>query len=349
MAKEENQTQQTEDDTTAAAEVKEDTTAVDKAVNTSKDFDKLVDENPEDVEETPPEEKDDELKDSKDSETKDDSKADDKDTGDKDDTKDSETKDDEDTKDDTDTGESNLSKEVVKKAFDIGLSEGEISKFEDDAELEKMVETLKSIMSEEDEKVDSTQTSTDKKTEDDDKLKFENEGDIDSEILKGMRSLEQRNKELREKVNGLVDGIQQQRNAEFIKRFDGYVTGLGKEFADTFGIGSTNDLGKRSMAFKNREAIGKRMKAFGQGMADAKIELPAEQELFDLALNSLHKKKIETIKGLRSSKKSANYAKGAKLGRSATKKTGKLTGDQKAIATSKAFDEQYIDMTDDDD
>jgi hypothetical protein len=156
--------------------------------------------------------------------------------------------------------------------------------------------------------------------------------------------LEKENKELRDKVDGLVGGIEQQRSAEFIKRFDGYVSGLGKDFADTFGIGSTNDLGKRSMAFKNRKAVGTRMRAFGQGMVDSGIELPDEQELFDIALTSLHKKKMETVNGLRSSKKNATYAKGARVGRSATKKTGKMTGDQKAIATSKAFDE-LIDTT----
>lgn len=344
MAKD--QTQQTEDDTTAAAEAKEDTTAADKAVKTSEDFDKFVDANPEDVEETPPEEQDDKLKDSKDSETKDDSEPDDKDTG-KEDDKDSD-KDDEDKKDDTDTGESNLSKEIVKKAFDLGLSDEEIEKFENDAELQKYLDLIESVMSEEDEKIDSTQKTDDTKTEDDkSKIKFEKEDEIDPEIVKGFRFLEQQNKELRDKVDGLVGGIEQQRNAEFTKRFDGYVNGLGKEFADTFGIGSTNDLGKRSMAFKNRDAVRGRMRAFFKGMLDESQEIPDEKQLFDIALTSLHKKKMETVKGLRSSKKNAKYAKGAHVGRSATKKTGKMTGDQKAIATSKEFDE-LIDTTEDD-
>ena len=339
MAKDQDQTQdnETQDTNADAAIEKEDTASTDAAVKTSEEFDKLVDENPEDVEETPPEDKDDKSKDSKDSETKDASKAGDKDAGKKD----------EDEKTDTGTGEANISKENVQKALDIGLSEDEISKFEDNAELEKYVGLLESIMSEEDEKIDTTQKTDDTKIEDDkSKIKFEKEDDIDPGILKGIRSLEQQNKELRDKVDGLVGGIEQQRNVEFIKRFDSYITGLGKEFADTFGIGSTNDLGKRSMAYKNREAIGKRMRAFGQGMADSGIELPDEQELFDIALTSLHKKKMETVKGLRSSKKSAQYAKGAKLGRSATKKTGKLTGDQKALKTSLAFDE-LIDTTED--
>lgn len=348
MAKEQDQTQdnETQDTNADAAIEKEETASTDAAVKTSEDFDKFVDANPEDVEETPSGD-DDQTKDSKVSETKDDTKADDKDTG-KDKTEVLE-KDDKGTKDTTDTGESNLSKELVKRAFDSGFSDEEIEKFENDAELEKFLDVIESVMSEEDEKIDTTQKTDDKKTEDDkSKIKFDKEDEIDPEILKGIRSLEQQNKDLRDKVDGLVGGIEQQRNAEFIKRFDGYISGLGKEFADTFGTGSTNDLGKRSMAFKNRKSVGKRMRAFGQGMADSGIELPDEQELFDIALTSLHKKKLETVKGLRSSKKSAKYAKGAQLGRSATKKTGKMTGDQKAIATSRAFDEK-IDTTEDED
>lgn len=343
MAKEQDQTQQTEEDTTKTAEVKEDTTAVDKAVKTSEDFDKLVDANPEDVEDTPSEEKDDTSKDSKDSETKDDSKADDKDTG-KDDTEDSE-KDNKDTKNATDTGESNISKEVAQKALDSGLSEEEIDQFDSDEELEKFVGIIESVMSEEDEKIDTTQKPDEKKTEDDSVIKFENESEIDPEILKGIRSLEKDNKELREEVRGLVGGMQQQQDAAFLKRFDGMVTGLGKEFADTFGIGSTDDLGRRSMAFKNRASIGKRMRAFGRGMVDAKISLPDEQELFDLAVNSLHKKKLETVKGLRLGKKTTARSK-QRIGRAASKSAGNLTGQQKAVETSRKFDD-LIDTTED--
>jgi hypothetical protein len=90
------------------------------------------------------------------------------------------------------------------------------------------------------------------------------------------------------------------------------------------------------------------MRGIAVGFSESGVEIPDEQKLFDMAVRHLHEETINRVNGLRSSKKGAKYAKGAKLGRSATKKTGEMTGDQKAIASSKAFDE-LIDMSEPDD
>lgn len=354
MAKEQDQTQQTEEENAEVVETTEEDTSIDKAVKTSEAFDDLIDKNPEDVEDAPPEDKDDEKKDSKESGDKDASKADDKDTG-KDEDEDPDKDDDKDA-DKTGDDETKVSDELAKRAIDLGLTEEEIGQFSSDEELEKTVSIIESVVKEEDavETVDSTQAADTKKTEDEDTgIKFENEGDIDPEILKAFRSVEQQNKELREKVGKLEGNVQQEqqnRQAEqnrlYMKRFDGYVDGLGLDFADVFGKGSTNDLSKRSKAFKNREAVSKRMFAFGQGFQAAKETIPDEKHLFDMAINSLHGEKVKIVQGLRSGKKNRAYKKGAQVGRSATRKTGKLTGDQKALATNKAFDE-LIDTSED--
>lgn len=337
MAKEQDQTQQTEEDKAAAVETKEDTSAVDAAVKTSEAFDKLADANPEDVEDTPSKEKDDEKKDSKDSKTKDDAKADDKDTGKADDKVVEK-----DTKVADDTGETKIT-ELEQKALDYGLSEEEIGKFEDEAALKEYVDVLEKVMSDDKEDA-SAQAASDNKADDKKEDKKEDDKgtkldeDVDPSITKAIEGLKQENKELREKLDTVVGGLQKQQQDQFIKRFDGYVKGLGMEFADTFGIGKYNDLGQRSQAYRNRQAVGQRMQAFGKGMVDQGLDLPDEQELFDLAVNSLHKKKVETVKGMRLGTKTTKRSK-QRLGRSATKKTGKLTGDQKAIETSKKFDD----------
>ena len=353
MAKEEDQTQQTDEDKAATAEVKEDTTAVDKAVKTSEAFDKDIDDNPEDVEDTPPEDKDDKSKDSKGSEKKDDSKADEKDTGDKEDTKDSDKG--------GDKSKAEISDELNQKALDLGLTEEELKDFDSAEALEKIVSDIEKAVAidEPAKKADSAQTADkDKKKDEDTKgdksLKFENEDEIDPELLKGMKSLEQTNKEQRERIDKLENNIEQEKQVrlqevqtQFAKRMDGMVGKLGLEFAGIFGKGPIAKLDRTSSAFKARDSVRAHMRGIAVGLAESGTEIPDEQKLFDMAVRYLHEEKVNTVNGLRSSKKGAKYAKGAKLGRSATKKTGKLTGDQKAIETSKAFDEQ-IDMTEDD-
>lgn len=355
MAKEEDQTQQTEEDKGDATEVKEDTIAVDKAVKTSEDFDKHLDANPEDVEETPSEDKDDkskDSKDSKDSEKKDDSKADDKDTGDKDDTKGSDKG--------GDKSETEISDKLNQKALDLGLTEDELKDFDGTAkDLEKIISDIEKAVAVDEpaKKVDSAQATDKKKDEDtigDDSLILDNEEDIDPGIVKGMKSLEQENKKLRDRLDKVTTDIEQEKQTrlqesrnQFGKRMDTMVDKLGLDFAGIFGRGPIAKLDRTSNAFKARDSVRAHMLAFAKGFSEVGDDMPTEEKLFDMAVRSLHEEKVNTVNGLRSSKKGVKYAKGAKLGRSATKKTGKMTGDQKALATNLKFDEQ-IDMTEDD-
>jgi hypothetical protein len=352
MAKEQDQAQQIEEENAESVEMKEEDTSTDKAVETSKKFDELLDK--EGVEETPPDEVE---EDSKKSEDKDKSKAEDKDTGDEDEDKDSDKDDDKDA-DKTGDDEPKVSDELAKRAIDLGLTEEEIADFESDEELEKTLNIIESVVKEEDaaDQSDSAQSTDKKKTKDDEEdtgIKFENEDEIDPEILKGIRSLEQQNKDLRKEVDELKTGVQQEqqrRQAEsqrqFVKRFDGMVDKLGLDFVDVFGKGSLNDLSKRSKAYKNRDTVRGRMYALGVGFQTAEQPIPDEQQLFDLAINSLYGDKVKTSQGLRVKKAGTKYKKGAQVGRSATKKTGKLTGEQKAIATSKKFDEKIDELED---
>lgn len=351
MAKDQNQTQQTEEQNADVVETKEEDTSIDKAVKTNEDFDKKLD--AEGVEETPSED-DDKTKDSKESEDKDKSEADDKGTGEGE-AQDSDKDDDTDADKSKTDDETKVSDELSKRAIDLGLTEDEIGQFDSDEELEKTVKIIESVVKEEDavEKVDSTQTPDKKKTEEDAGIKFENEGDIDAELLKGIRTLEQQNKELRETVGKLAANVQQEQQTrqqeqqkQFVKRFDGMVDKLGLDFADVFGKGSLDDLSMRSKAYKNRDAVRGRMYALGMGFQVAKETVPDEQKLFDLAINSLHGEKVKIVDGLRLGKKTTKHSKSARVGRAATKKTGKLTGDQKAIKTNLEFD-QLIDTSED--
>ena len=338
MAKVQDQTQQTEEDTTEVAETEGTDTSVDKAVKTSKAFDELLDK--EGVEETPPDTDEDETKETED-------KAEEE-TGEDSDKGDDKTKADDETK---------VSDELAKRAIDLGLTEEEIGQFDSDEELEKTVRIIESVVAEEDAapQVESTQTPAKKKTEteEDTGIKFENESDIDPEILKALRTVEQQNKELRETVGKLTSDIQQQqenRQAElqrqFVKRFDGMIDGLGLDFADVFGKGPLDDLSKRSQAYKNRDAVRGRMYALGMGFQAANEPVPDEKQLFDLAINSLHGEKVKRTQGLKLGEKTAKYAKSARVGRASTRKTGKLTGEQKAIQTSLEFD-RLIDTSED--
>lgn len=356
MAKEQDQTEKTtEEKTVDTTETKD--TSLDKAVDASKDFDKLLDE-ADGVEETPPEDTPDkEVKSkAKDTKTKTDSKADDKDTGEEEDEVKEKT--DDKTKDkagDKAGEESPFSEGLTTRATDIGLTEEEIAQFEDEADLEAMVKKIEDIVGQADEPEPGSQTlappdkSKDDKAGDDSIVKFKDEADIDPEILANMKAIEKKYndevKALRQEVADMKSGVQKQQQAQFIKRFDGMIDKLGLEFVDVFGRGSLNDMGRRSQAFKNRDAVRARMYAFAKGLADSGQDMPDEQTLFDLAVNTLHGKKVNAVKGLRTKTKSDARSK-QRIGRAAASKDKPLMGDDAAVQTSKDFD-ALIDSSED--
>jgi hypothetical protein len=363
MAKDADQTQDKENQDTSADEAieKQDKASTDAAVKTSRDFDKLLDE--EGVEETPSDEDDSESKDDKKSETKDDSKADDSDKDtDKDEDKDSDKKsaDDKGT-DDKGDDKTEVSDDLAKRAADVGITEDEIEQIESAEELEEIVKNIESVVAPEGKKDQSsahTDTTPDKSKDDtgkkkddlDSLIKFADENDIDPDIVKNLKALEKKGqgdskavKELSEKVDRMIAATQQQQQQQFRTRNDGMIEKLGIEFADVFGIGSINELDESSTAWKNRDAVRAQMYAYANGLHDAKLPIPPEQELFDLAIRSLHGKKLETVTGLRLGKKTKARSK-QRSGRAATKRKGAMTGDEKAYATSRAFDD-LIDST----
>jgi hypothetical protein len=351
MAKEQDQTQDNEETQHAEfVETKEQEAAsTAAAVEKSKAFDKLIDE--EGIAGEVPFE-DDEPKET-DTKDTDDAKADETDTG-KGDDESEQQEDEEETAsgtDATDTGESPISKDLAQKALDLGLTEEEVQELGSDEAVEKMVGIIESVMSEDEEKPAATEKPKAKATDEEESgLKFENEDDIDPELLKNIKAMEQRHQEevseLRKTVDELKGGIEERERQEFVKRFDAMVEEQGLEFADVFGKGPTNDLGLRTKAFRNRDAVRGRMHALASAMTEDGQPMPPEKQLFDLAVNSLFKDKVETVKSARMVKKTAKHAKKARVGRAATKSAGSLTPHQKAVQTSKEFD-AFIDASED--
>lgn len=317
-----------------------------KAVKSSKDFDELidkegVDDNPSDESVSTSEDDKNKQKPEPKEKTGD---ADDKDSGKTEKDKGAQTQED----------AYKVSEELAKKAIDLGLNEEEVAAFDSDEELQKTLSIIESISNEPEGQEQQTAQSVakpDEKTETDDSvLKFENEEDVDPELLKAMKNMEKTYKSQISKLEQTVNAMQQQtqkaQQDQFIKRFDSMIDKLGLDFADVFGKGSTDDLSKRSIAFKNRDAIRARMYAFGKGFVEAKEPMPDEQQLFDLAVRSLHGKKIEDVKNAKASKKYKEYAKGARAGRPSSKSAGNLTPHQKAVETSNKFD-ALIDTSED--
>jgi hypothetical protein len=357
MAKEQDQTQDIEEVQDAeTVETTEEDTSTATAVKTSEDFDKLID--AEGIPGEVPFEDDKPKETDTDSEEKDDTKADDKDTGEGDDDSEQQEQDEDEKdekKDATDTGESPISKELAQKAIDLGLSEEEVQQLGTEQSVKDMVDALEAVTSEDEEKPPATEKTADKteksEKEDDLGLKFEDEDDIDPELLKNIKALDARHKtaqakveELTEKVNMLVGNIEERARREFVQRFDSMIENEGLELAQVFGKGKTDDLGLRTQAFKNRDAVRARMQMLAAASPVDK-PLPSEQELFDLATASLFKKQIETAKSARLAKKTKAHAKSARVGRAATRKTGSKTGLERAYQTSRDFDD-LIDMSD---
>lgn len=346
MSKENDQTQDNQEDTTAVVEEQ----VPEAAMKTSEDFDKKLDE--EGVEDTPPSAESDDKSEDTDS-------ADDKDAG-QEDTTGADDKGEDDATEQAD--EPKVSEAISKRALDIGLTQEEIATFSNDADLEKTVSILESVVSEPDETADAETTGSDtgkadEKAEDESVLKFENEDDIDPELLKNIKSMESHYKDkldkqaeqidtLSKQVNEIVGQRQSEERQAFVGRFDKMIDDLGLEWADTFGKGKTTELGKRSPAYKARDTVRARMHAFGKGLVDSGQELPEESQLFSLAINSLYGDKAKTIAGARSQQKASAHTKGARVGRAASKKSGKASPHARAVETSRKFDD-LIDMSED--
>lgn len=362
MAKEKDQTQTDDNDeredmtgTAAPADdkpaVKEDTVSTAKAVKTSSDFDKKMDE--EGVEGDEPEPAPSAKAGDEDTAGKKEAKAD-KGAKTKGDDKDSAEDVEADQDADADKGdkapESKISKEVATRAANLGLTPEEIQGFGTDEDLTRTLNVLDGIIADSGTEEQATTTQQPAGTKDkaaevkDDgfKLEFKNEADIDPELLANIKGMQKHYadqvKALREQLEGLTGNIQQRQQAEFMAQFDGMITALGPDFTDTFGEGPSQQLSNRTNAAKNRVAVRTRMYAFAKGLSDAGERVPDTQQLFDMAVNSLHGQKIKTIAGTKMQEKTTARAKQA-IGRPATRRTGNLTPIQKAVETSKKFDD----------
>jgi hypothetical protein len=376
MAKEQDQSQTTEEEKTVEqlaeeAALNEEEIAIATATKTSEEFDKRLDEDGV-ADETPSDSKDKGGDDKGSAAKKDDATEKDDSKAEGDDKDSAPTKEEDgkvDVKDDGKSTELKIDKALAQRGRDIGLLDEEMSAYSSEKDLEQTINIVESIARESAEQDSTAQqtaqkpdkTSDTKKDDDGEaekgfKLEFKDEAEIDPEILKNMKGMQshyegllkksqEEVKALRGQVEGTVGKINQEETTRFMGRFDGMVKELGQDFADTFGEGATDDLSKRSSAHKNRSAVLGRMYAFANGLSEAGQTIPDEQQLFEIAVNSLHGQKMKNTSGARMKKKTDERSKQA-LGRAATRRTGSLTPDQKALETSKKFD-NLIDTTED--
>jgi len=378
MAKEEDQTQTTEEEVKTEAEiaaeaaeqeaVKEEETATAAAVKTSTDFDKKLDEEGVEAEDTPASSKTGSDEDTSAADKGDTTKeADSKATGDD---KDSAAADEDTSKKDAAEDAASqkdeglkVSEELAQKGRDIGLLDEEMAGYASEADLEHTINILHAVAIEPEAQAPAAQqpaqtpAKTAEKADKDGngdgfELEFKDEADIDPEILANFKGLNKalvdsraENKSLREQVEGMTANTNQQAAEQFMERFDGMVEKLPDDMTKTLGKGSTNTLSTRSSAHMNRVAVRKTMLAIGTGFESTGQRVPNEQRLFDLAVHSLHGKQMQISAGARMKTKTDKRSKQA-IGRPATRRAGSLTPQQKAVETSKKFDD-LIDTAED--
>jgi hypothetical protein len=340
MAKEDDQTQQTEEQTgeTATATLdKEPDENVKAAFATSEKFDELIDEKgiagdePFDDDEQPEE---------KPAETHEEPKPDE-----------SEQKDDQQQRAEQTAQATGVSQDLREKALDAGLTEDEIGRFDDDTGLQKTLDIIEKVVagSGDDETPAQEQKESSEEPEEGFEFEFENRDDIDPELLDNIEKMQSHYEgqiksqseqitQLSGKVDRLLAETTKKEQDEFVEKFDGMVDKLGLEWAEVFGKGGTRALEKSSRAWENRDAVRARMHAFATGLVQSGGKLPTDEDLFDMALHSLHKEKLTQVQDTRTQAARTKRAK-QRTGRPATKTTGQLTPEQKAYETSRKFDE----------
>ena len=331
MGKQTTQTQDNDQKQDEIIDTTEDDKSTATAVKTSEEFDKKLDD--EGIDESLSED-DEQAKDSGDK--KDDSESDDT-GGDDEDSGKTETEDEE-----AQTGDEDvLDQDLVDQAIELGFKTEEIALHKNNDELERTIQIFANIRPS---KIRQEQTQTpaekaDTEKKDEGTIEFEDEEDIDPGILKAVRELEKQNKDLRQIVERVTGDIQLRQQQEFENGFDKMIEELGTDYEDVFGSGKGSEINQVSSAFRNRKAMIKRMHSIAAGYNAAKERIPSDQELFDQALYSLHKNKMSKVRSKKLSEK-GQLQKGKKAGIPASSRTQKpATGLEKAIATSRKFDE----------
>ena len=350
MAKDKDQTQENLEEAPTpeqVAEQQETEKAEKAALKVQEDFDKHIDES-DDVEETPLEDDDEQPE------------GDDKPADDDDDEIPSEDAGDDDAEGDDDVPE--FSPELLKRATDIGLIPEEIAEFKDDADLERSVRIMENI-AKDDDKGEQTPIlqgnetpakkdgDAEKPAADPSELVIENEDELDPSIVRIMKAQHKKNYELEQKLAEQGERLQaeenrlrNERSKEAMARFDKRIEDLGTDFHDTFGKGETLDMSNRSLARQNRNLLGKHMIGLAKGLAAAGLDVPSEDRLFEMAMHNVFQKKVESVQGAALHAKTSKRSR-QRIGRGATKKTGRLTPRQAAVKVSEDFDE-LIDAAD---
>ncbi len=267
-------------------------------------------------------------------------------------------------KSDEETDDSVLSDELLTKAVKFGFSLQEARAFKSAKALSSslgLVERALTVASESKSGDDKKDTG-DKKTEDAPgfkpfeakpfELKFENEDEIDPELLTAIRGMNEHHKSqidamnahnaeqfksITDSVKSVTANMASQSNQNFEKTFDSMVSGLGKNFETELGKGGFTSLAKDSTQLVNRQKVVNAMDAIDAVRVQSKQSQLAEQEVFNQAVAIVFADKANKIKTEKIATKLTARSKQA-ISRPGGQK-GKESSDDKALQTSKEFDD----------
>jgi hypothetical protein len=191
---------------------------------------------------------------------------------------------------------------LLTRAVRAGLDLSEAKTFGSAAALSKTLDLLESRSGKETATTTDTATGEAKPFEVKPfEVKFENEEELDPEIVKTVKGVNEHYAaqigELNKHVAGTVKALQDEiaslktqlggisESAE-VERFDNAINTLGDEYAELFGSGSGHDLDQKSAQFKNRVTLFNELATISKGIAASGKPMPQFKTIFQKAVAS---------------------------------------------------------------
>ena len=305
-----------------------------EAIKIADDFDKRIDEEGVDDEDTPSEEK------------KEDKKGEEKDTAEK--------VSEEDTTEEDEADEDILSDDLLTRAVQSGLNLEEAKSFGSSKALETALSHIERVASKNDNTTEKVETKEEgykpfelKQFE----LKFENEEDIDPEILESVKGINDHYKTQMEAMNthiaeqlkavttqvqSVEGNISNQESLTFEKNFDSMVNEVESDYKTELGKGTGREIAKDSVQMTNRMNVINAMAAINKVRTDGGNKALPEKEAFNQALTMVFADKAKEITTKKTVSKLTKRSKQA-IGTPSGQK-GKLDPYDKAVEASVKFD-----------
>lgn len=339
-----------------------------KAVEASKKLDELIE-----TEDDEPKEKESTEKTGKSSEEKSatDKKPEDKKTGDdksstekeageeKDAAGKTETKTKEEQK--TDEGKSTIGDGLLERAVRNGLSLDDAKSFGNPEALARTLTILEESRSAAGEQTEGRKTGKDTETTQEIKfepleIKFDNEADLDPEVVKQIKAINEHNSKAFESMSKFTNdlgkqltitqqAIANQADQKVSDRIESMFGELGDDYKDLVGTGRGETLDENSNQFTNRVSIINAMKAIDQVAFDSKQRMKPLDKVFKQAVKQVFSDKQAEITNKKVAKSVTDRNKQAINNPTGSRKAT-VTGDEAAIQTSKEFDEKVSDSDD---